>query len=137
MSALPSRALIRTQPRRSDAGLPTSHLGRGLTVTGNLETEGELHVHGKVLGQIRANRLVIEKGGAVEGDMVARDAHIGGRLNGRVFAVNVTIDASADVRGRIFHTTVSVASGARIDGRMPWRPVNYFETLETLPETQP
>jgi cytoskeletal protein CcmA (bactofilin family) len=112
-------------------------LGHGLTVTGNLETEGELRVHGKVLGQIRADRLVIEKDGVVEGDMVARDAHIGGRMDGRVFAVNVTIDASADVRGRIFHTTVSVASGARIDGRMPWRPVNYFETLETLPETQP
>src|ERR1700692_3914006 len=99
MSALPSRALLRTQPHLSDAQCPTSHRGRGLTVTGSLETEGELRIHGKVLGQIRADRLVIEKGGAVEGDMVARDAHIGGRLNGRGFAVNGTVDDSAEGRG--------------------------------------
>ena len=27
---------------------------------------------------------------------------------------------------------VSVAFGARVDGRMPWRPLNYFETLDQL-----
>ncbi len=47
------------------------------------------------------------------------------------------IDETADVTGRIFHTTITVARGARVDGRMPWRPLSYFETLDELPETQP
>jgi hypothetical protein len=55
---------------------------------------------------------------------------------GRVFAPNVIIEAGAEVEGRIFHTTVTVAPGARVTGRMPWRPVNYFETLTTLPEVR-
>ncbi|HTT85045.1 MAG TPA: polymer-forming cytoskeletal protein [Rhizomicrobium sp.] len=137
MSALPQRALIRTQPRRGDAALPVSRIGNGLTVTGNLDTEGELHVHGRVQGSLRADRLVLATDGEVEGDIVARDARICGRVNGRVFALNVTVDSTADITGRIFHHTVEVARGARVDARMPWRPLNFFETLEQIPETQP
>jgi cytoskeletal protein CcmA (bactofilin family) len=117
--------------------LPTSHLGTALTVKGILDTEGELHVHGNVVGRINADRLVLRAGGSVEGDIVARDVQIEGHLNGRVFALNVIVDSSANVSGRIFHNTVSVAFGARVDGRMPWRPLNYFETLDQLPETRP
>jgi cytoskeletal protein CcmA (bactofilin family) len=127
----------KTPDPRDAALLPTSHLGTALTVTGILDTEGELHIHGNVVGRINADRLVLRAGGRVEGDIVARDVQIEGHLNGRVFALNVTVDSSANVSGRIFHNTVSVAFGARIDGRMPWRPPQYFETLDQLPETRP
>jgi cytoskeletal protein CcmA (bactofilin family) len=137
MSALPRRALIRMQPHRGDSALPASRIGSGLTVTGHLESEGELEVHGKVLGSLCVDRLVLAQDGAVEGDIVARDARICGRVNGRVFALNVMLDSTADIKGRIFHHTVEVARGARVDARMPWRPLNFFETLEQIPETQP
>jgi len=120
-----------------DDPLPPSQVGRSLKVTGLLETEGDLYVHGSVTGRINADRVILGTEGSVEGDVVARDVHIEGRVNGRVFALNVTVESSANVTGRIFHNTVSVARGARIDGRMPWRPPNYFETLTQLPETRP
>ena len=134
----PSRkmALIRTEPHRGNA-VPASQLGCGISVRGDLNTEGELHIHGRVRGFILADRLILGADGDVEGDIVARDVHISGRVNGRVFALNVMLDSSADVTGRIFHHTVAVARGARIDARMPWRPLNFFETLDHLPETQP
>jgi len=103
-------------------------------VTGVLETKGELHVHGTVVGQINADSLVLAIGGFVDGDIRARDVRIGGKLKGRIFAPNVVFDSSAEVTGRVFHTNVTVANGARIDGRMPWRPVNFFESLSHLPE---
>lgn len=114
-----------------------SHLGKALKVTGVLETDGELHVQGNVTGRIRAERFVLGSGGYVEGDIVARDVLIEGRLSGRIYALNVTLDSSADVTGRVFHHTVSVAKGARIDGRMPWRPLNFFDSLEQLAEALP
>jgi cytoskeletal protein CcmA (bactofilin family) len=137
MSALPNRALIRTDSRRDNGALPPSRLSHGLTLTGSVDSEGELHIHGRVLGTIRADRVVIAPGSDVEGDIIARDAQISGRVLGRVFAVNVSLDSSAEVTGRIFHHTVEVARGARIDARMPWRPLAFFQTLEQLPETQP
>ena len=133
MPALPRRARSGSSQNGDDVA---SHLARALTVRGVLDTDGELFVLGNVLGRINADRLVVVLGGDVEGDVVARDGLIGGRLNGRVFAVNVTLDASADVTGRIFHHTVTVAKGARIEGRMPWRSPSYFETLDQLPETR-
>lgn len=137
MSALPKRALIRTDSRRDDGAVPMSRLSRGVTITGSVDTEGDLHIHGRVLGSIRADRLFIAPGSDVEGDVIARDAQISGKVLGRVFALHVSLDSSAEVTGRIFHHTVEVARGARIDARMPWRPLNFFETLEHLPETQP
>ncbi len=136
MSILPRRAISTTKPNREPAELPVSLLGKALTVRGIVDTDGELHVHGSVLGRINAGRLVLAVDGYVEGDVLARDVQIGGRLTGRIFALNVALGSSAEVTGRVFHHTVTVASGARIDGRMPWRPANFFESLEQLPEAQ-
>ncbi|HYL48015.1 MAG TPA: polymer-forming cytoskeletal protein [Stellaceae bacterium] len=113
-----------------------SHLGKALTIKGRLETIGVVHIYGTVNGQITADRLVIGAGSFVEGDIIANDVRIGGRFTGRIYARHVTLDGTADITGRIFHHTVTVAKGARIDGRMPWRPLNFFERLEHLREAQ-
>ena len=134
----PFRNLSKQPPRAGEAAeLPLSQLGTAATVTGVLDTDGELQIHGSVVGRINAERLVLCRHGQVEGDIVAKDVRIGGRLNGRIFALNVTLDDTADVSGRIFHNTVTVARGARFEGRMPWRPPSYFEALDQLPETRP
>ena len=127
----------RSAGHRDDAALPVSHLERGFRVTGHLETEGELHIYGAVTGRIDADVLVVCAGGHVEGDVLAREVRVAGTFTGRIFAPTVTIDDKATVTGRIFHNTVTVARGARFEGRMPWRPIQYFETLDQLPETQP
>jgi cytoskeletal protein CcmA (bactofilin family) len=131
-------AQLRRDPEdRGIVSLPASQVGKALKVTGVLDTEGELYVQGSVTGRINALRVVVGTHGSMEGDVVARDVHIEGRLAGRVFALNVVVESSANVTGRIFHNTVTVATGAHIDGRMPWRPPSYFETLTKLPETRP
>jgi cytoskeletal protein CcmA (bactofilin family) len=136
MPALSRLALVKVPLSGDDAESSASHLGKALTVRGRLDTSGIIHIHGNVVGQITADRLVLGADGYLEGDVVANDVRIGGRFTGRIFARNVTLDSSADITGRIFHHTVTVAKGARIDGRMPWRPLNYFETLEHLREAQ-
>ncbi|HVU20828.1 MAG TPA: polymer-forming cytoskeletal protein [Rhizomicrobium sp.] len=134
MSTAPPKDVF-TKPQNGSQLLPVSKLGRALSVRGELETDGELHIQGRVAGRINAGTLVIAGDGYVEGDVVARDVHVVGRINGRIFAVNVTLAKSADVSGRVFHNSVTVEQGARIDARMPWRPPSYFETLDQLPET--
>ena len=122
---------------RAEVESPPSFLGPGVRVQGRLEIDGALVIGGLVKGHIAALKLTIAAGGYVEGDIVAREVIITGSLNGRVFAPQVTIDASAEIDGRIFHTQVTVARGARVVGRMPWRPVSYFENLANLPEIRP
>lgn len=136
MFALPRNKTGRPSGREL-AERPTSHLGGALTVRGRLDGDGELHIHGKVHGRISADSVVLGATCTVIGDIVARQIRICGRFTGRIFALDVVLDSSAHVEGKVFHHNVSVARGARIDGRMPWRPLNYFDTLEQLPETQP
>ena len=136
MFALTRRPDARIAPARG-VELPPSYLSHGIRVRGVLEIEGELTICGIVAGRIAALKLIIAPDGRVEGDIVAREVVIAGRLKGRVFAPTVSVEDSADVDARIFHHTVTVAHGARFEGRMPWRPLNFFETLDQLPETQP
>jgi cytoskeletal protein CcmA (bactofilin family) len=136
MSAAPARPLLRPPRTNGMAGVLTSHLSKAISVKGELESDGEVVIHGNVTGQVCADRLVVGAGGYMEGDIIARDVRIEGRLSGRIFALNVTLEAAAEVTGRIFHNTITVAKGARIDARMPWRPPSYFETLEQLPEAR-
>jgi cytoskeletal protein CcmA (bactofilin family) len=114
---------------------PPSRLSRKLNVTGDIVASGELTVDGSVTGSVRAQRFVLGPDGLLEGDVLALEAEIYGRLNGRVFASKVSLAATCHVKGRVFHHTIEVARGAFIDGRMPWRPPAYFETLDEIPET--
>jgi len=129
MSFLPRRTPASTSPDAERSAAPVSQLGKALTVTGVLDTDGELRVDGAVFGRINAVSFVLGVGGYVEGDLHATHARIGGKFSGRIYALNVAIDSSAEITGRVFHHNVTVANGARIDGRMPWRPLNFFESL--------
>jgi cytoskeletal protein CcmA (bactofilin family) len=122
---------------RGEAEAPPSFLSPGVGIRGELEINGELVVSALVRGRIAALRVVIAADGYVEGDIIAREVVIAGRLNGCVFAPTVSIEAGAEIEGRIFHTDVTVAKGARVVGRLPWRPPSYFENLDKLPEVRP
>jgi len=111
-----------------------SVLGRALTIRGKLDTLGEVHIFGHVVGRINVGRMVLGVGGYVEGDIVAKEVLLCGRFEGRIFAFNVTIAPSAVLKGRVFHHTITVAREAQIEGRMPWRPINFFEPLGELPK---
>ncbi|MGN6515567.1 MAG: bactofilin family protein [Rhizomicrobium sp.] len=137
MFALSRRPEARFAPARGEIDLPPSHFEESLRVRGVVEAEGELTIGGTVIGRVAAIRLVIAAGGRVEGDVIAREVVIAGRLAGRVFAPTVTVEETAHIEGRLFHSTISVARGAHFDGRMPWRPPSFFESLTQLPETQP
>lgn len=133
MFALQRRMDARPVPAQT-AEQPASHLGTSGTISGTLDAAGDLHIHGHISGRINADRVIIERDGLVEGDIVASDVRIAGKLVGRVFAPTVAIDETADITGRIFHTNVTAARGHKLEGRMPWRPASYFQTLDQLPE---
>ena len=123
-----------TRSARDSGAVSVSRLGKGVKVRGILEIEGELVVSGQIFGRVAALKVTIMPDGYVEGDIVAREVVIGGKLEGRVYAPTVLVEVTAQVTGKLFHHTIEVVRGARVDGRTPWRPVNFFENLDHLPE---
>src|SRR2546429_7679365 len=61
----------------SEAGL--SIIGAGMRVEGDIVAEGVVKIEGTVVGTVRAGRQVlVAKGGEVEGDVITKEAIIGG-----------------------------------------------------------
>lgn len=101
-----------------------SYLGSEVSVTGDIVTEGDLHLDGKVTGDVACGSLTQGPGGEVQGNIRAGDARLAGLVDGAVDAGALTIEASARITGDIVYESVSVAAGAELDGRMRRRRCN-------------
>src|SRR5213082_609917 len=72
-------------PLDSEAGL--SIIGTGMRVVGDITADGVVKIEGTVVGTVRAGRQVlVGKGGEVEGDVISREAIIGGEVRGSIRA---------------------------------------------------
>ena len=67
--------------------LSISTISEDLTITGNVESQGELHLNGQVQGDVRCVVLVLGENAELEGNVVAEDVMVRGRLIGSVRAL--------------------------------------------------
>ena len=88
-----------------------------LTITGTLESEGEIHVEGRVDGDIRCAHLTVGKDAKVNGNITAEALVIRGEVKGTIRANSVTLLDSSGVESEIFHKSLSIEEGARFEGQ--------------------
>ena len=62
--------------------LSISTISEVLTITGNVESLGELHLNGQVQGDVHCVALVLGENAQLEGNVVAEDVMVRGRLIG-------------------------------------------------------
>lgn len=109
----------RAAPVRSSAGSGNlSFLGSDVTITGNIGGDGNLHIDGRVDGDVQCGQLIIGPSGQVNGNVTADQAKIAGSINGTVSAQTLTIEASARITGDLSYDSVSVETGAQVEGRV-------------------
>jgi cytoskeletal protein CcmA (bactofilin family) len=96
--------------------LSLSTIGEELTITGNVKSKGELHLNGRVLGDVRCVALVLGENAQLDGNVVAEDVMVRGRLIGSVRALRVMLQATGHVEGDLFHNSLSLEQGAHFEG---------------------
>jgi cytoskeletal protein CcmA (bactofilin family) len=89
-----------------------------LTMKGDLESDGDILVKGKVLGNIRCKLLIIEVDALVEGGVEAEEVIIRGNAKGTLQADRVRLEKTANVDSEIYHRSFSAEEGARIKGSL-------------------
>lgn len=95
-----------------------SILGADLTITGDLTTEGEIHIDGTVNGNISADKLTVGEHAHVVGDIRTREIIIQGEVRGLINSDIVQLSQTAKVRGNIvWHNTLGIETGAHFDGQ--------------------
>jgi cytoskeletal protein CcmA (bactofilin family) len=98
-----------------------SYLGSEVRVTGDIATDSELHLDGKVTGDVHCGSLTQGESGEVRGNIKAAEARLAGLVDGSVEAGTLTLEASARVTGDILYESLSVAAGAEVEGRFKRR----------------
>ncbi len=95
-----------------------SIVDENLTMRGDLESEGDVLVKGKVIGNITCKLLIIDVDALVEGGVTATDVIIRGKAKGRIVADSVRLERTADVDCEICQKSFSAEEGAKIKGTL-------------------
>jgi cytoskeletal protein CcmA (bactofilin family) len=98
-----------------------SIINEPLTMKGDLESEGDILVRGKVLGNIRCKMLIVDTSASIEGGIVANEVIVRGKTKGVINASRVRLEKSADVDSEIFQDSFAAEEGARINGALRFK----------------
>jgi cytoskeletal protein CcmA (bactofilin family) len=106
-----------TSSRAQDSSLLSiSTIGEDLTITGNVTSNGELHLDGEIQGDVHCVALVLGENAQLNGGVVAEDVMVRGRLIGSVRARRVMLQSQAHVKGNLVHRSLSIEQGAHFEG---------------------
>jgi cytoskeletal protein CcmA (bactofilin family) len=109
----------RTEQRASSgAEAPMSIISSGMKITGDLECAGVVKVDGRIDGSVTgARQVLLGRGGAVHGNVIADEVVIGGVVDGAILAAErLELQGTAVVNGDIETKSIIVLEGARING---------------------
>lgn len=97
-----------------------SVIATGTTIHGELSSDGIVKIEGVVIGKVRAARQVlVAKGGRIEGDVLTREAVVGGEIHGAVLADDrVEVQSSSVIQGDITTQRIVVHEGGEVNGHV-------------------
>lgn len=117
MDGLNLNALTSAINRRT-AAAPTARsvIDAWLTVTGNLKSDGEVLVEGRINGDVRCTHLVVGKDALITGVIFADEVIVRGKVKGIIRGNRITLQDGAAVDGDVFHRTLRIEQGASFEG---------------------
>jgi len=106
-------AATRNPASRAD---PPSILGNSLHVIGNLNSNGDIQIDGKVDGDIYSATLTVGESALVNGAIFGQHVRIAGTVNGEITAYSIELTETARVTGDMTHNSLSIKTGAYFQG---------------------
>ncbi len=95
-----------------------SVLGPDVVVTGNFAAAADLHIDGKVEGDVDCGNLVQGTESHIIGSVTAETARLAGRIEGAIHVRTLSVERSAVILGDVEYESITVETGGRIDGRL-------------------
>ncbi|MDX2210083.1 MAG: polymer-forming cytoskeletal protein [Sphingopyxis sp.] len=98
-----------------------SILGADVVITGNVSASVDLHIDGKIQGDLKCANLVQGEASEIKGSVVADSAKLAGAIDGSIEAKTLVIHASARITGDVTYESVTIEQGAHVDGKLTHR----------------
>ena len=98
-----------------------SILGSDVVVTGHVSASVDLHVDGKIEGDLKCANLVQGEASEIKGAVVAETAKIAGLVDGSIDAKTLIVHATARITGDVVYETITIENGGKVDGKLSHR----------------
>lgn len=100
-------------------------IGKNSELKGDLKFRGGLHIDGIVKGNVTAEAgsdavVTLSEHGKVEGEIRAPKVVVDGALKGDIYAERVELAARARVNGNVQYKTIQMTLGAQVNGAMSY-----------------
>lgn len=96
---------------------PFSLIGGDVTVTGDIRASVDLHIDGRVDGDLSCAGLVQGADSVIHGAVTANTARVAGTIEGSIAADELIIERGARIAGDVTYGTLTVAAGAVVEGQ--------------------
>jgi cytoskeletal protein CcmA (bactofilin family) len=125
-----------SQPARSAPGRQAtfSVIGGDVVVTGNISASVDLHLEGRVDGDISCATLVQGKDSVIRGAVTAETARLAGTVEGSISARELIIQASARITGDVTYESLTIEQGSQVEGR--FSPRGSAPVLQAVPTVE-
>jgi len=94
-----------------------SILANDIIITGDIKTNGDVQIDGRLDGNVKANNVTIGEQGIINGKVTANNVHVRGKLTGKVDATSVELSETANVQADLIQDQLMIANGAFFDGK--------------------
>ncbi len=94
-----------------------SVIGSDVTIKGDVSASVDLHIDGKIEGDIKCASLVQGEGSVIQGGVTSDTARMSGKVVGSITAKELVILKSAQIQGDVHYDALTIEQGAQVDGR--------------------
>lgn len=112
---------INRQGASSMSGGTFSVLGADVAIKGDVAASADLHVDGRVEGDIACASLVQGQSSEIVGSIRAETARLAGTVRGSITAGELVILKTARIEGDVHYDALTIEQGAEVDGRFAHR----------------
>ena len=98
---------------------PRNLIGNGTTIKGDIESNGDIRIDGRLTGSLKANgKVIIGQTGVMEGDLTCKQAEISGAVKGVINTEELTaLKATSKVEVDLSTKQLLIEVGAQFTGK--------------------
>lgn len=104
-----------------------SVLGADTMIKGDVNASADLHIDGRVEGDIVCSALVQGESSQIVGGITAESARLAGTVRGSIATRELVILKTARIHGDVHYDALTIEQGAQVEGRLSPRGVMLRE----------
>jgi cytoskeletal protein CcmA (bactofilin family) len=117
------------------AGSTFSVFGADIRIKGDVAASADLHIDGRVEGDVTCTSLVQGEASEIIGAIKAESARLSGTVRGTITVRELVVLKSARIHGDVHYDALTIEQGAQVDGRFAPRVAGEDATVVALAAT--